>query len=84
MPGYCAGSGFFFRNVNGLASKARVFLVDWLGTGELLNHLYVSTWAHAPSQVLDVLHKSMEGRNAIVHLSSLTSRTHEAKIINKN
>jgi pimeloyl-ACP methyl ester carboxylesterase len=36
MPGYAAGSAFFFRNLRGLGSQARVFLVDWLGTGESL------------------------------------------------
>ena len=43
MPGYSAGSGFFFRNMAGLAGKSRVFLVDWLGTGELLHCLNVYT-----------------------------------------
>lgn len=34
MPGYAAGAAFFFRNIQGLSSKTRLFLVDWLGTGE--------------------------------------------------
>lgn len=33
MPGYGAGSGFFYRNVAGLAASTRLHLVDWLGTG---------------------------------------------------
>ena len=32
MPGYAAGAAFFYRNLQGLASHARVHLVDWLGT----------------------------------------------------
>lgn len=32
-PGYGAGTGFFFRNLDGLAQAFRVFAVDWLGTG---------------------------------------------------
>lgn len=33
MPGYGAGTGFFYRNLDGLARAFRVFAVDWLGTG---------------------------------------------------
>lgn len=33
MPGYAAGSGFYFRNFAGLAKHFRYFAVDWLGTG---------------------------------------------------
>ncbi|KAF6266374.1 Alpha/Beta hydrolase protein [Scenedesmus sp. NREL 46B-D3] len=33
MPGYGAGTGFFFRNLDGLARVFNVFAVDWLGTG---------------------------------------------------
>ncbi|KAF8057920.1 1-acylglycerol-3-phosphate O-acyltransferase [Scenedesmus sp. PABB004] len=33
MPGYGAGTGFFFRNLDGLAKAFQVFAVDWLGTG---------------------------------------------------
>lgn len=33
MPGYGAGTGFFFRNFQGLSSHFRLFAVDWLGTG---------------------------------------------------
>eukprot|EP00882_Tetradesmus_deserticola_P007407 GHRQ01007804.1.p1 GENE.GHRQ01007804.1~~GHRQ01007804.1.p1 ORF type:complete len:467 (+),score=186.71 GHRQ01007804.1:110-1510(+) len=33
MPGYGAGTGFFFRNLDALARVFNVFAVDWLGTG---------------------------------------------------
>lgn len=33
LPGYGAGSGFFFRNVDGLAQHFRLHCVDLLGTG---------------------------------------------------
>ncbi len=33
LPGYGAGAGFYFRNVDGLAKQFRVHLVDLLGTG---------------------------------------------------
>ncbi|MEW5304929.1 MAG: hypothetical protein WDW36_007503 [Sanguina aurantia] len=33
MPGYAAGTGFFYRNFESLCSRFRVYSVDWLGTG---------------------------------------------------
>lgn len=33
LPGYGAGACFFWRNIDGLAPHARLFAVDWLGTG---------------------------------------------------
>ena len=33
IPGYGAGAGFYFRNIDGLAKQFRVHLVDLLGTG---------------------------------------------------
>ena len=33
LPGYGAGAGFYFRNIDGLAKQFRVHLVDLLGTG---------------------------------------------------
>ncbi|KAJ9530113.1 hypothetical protein QJQ45_023374 [Haematococcus lacustris] len=32
MPGYGAGTGFFFKNLEGLSSTFRLYAVDWLGT----------------------------------------------------
>ena len=33
LPGYGAGAGFYFRNLDGLAQHFRVHAVDLLGTG---------------------------------------------------
>eukprot|EP00879_Flechtneria_rotunda_P006913 GHRR01007260.1.p1 GENE.GHRR01007260.1~~GHRR01007260.1.p1 ORF type:complete len:413 (+),score=123.85 GHRR01007260.1:218-1456(+) len=33
MPGYGAGTGFFYRNLDGLSRAFKVYAVDWLGTG---------------------------------------------------
>lgn len=33
LPGYGAGSGFYFRNIDGLAQRFRLHCVDLLGTG---------------------------------------------------
>lgn len=33
LPGYGAGAGFYFRNLDGLAAHFRVHAVDLLGTG---------------------------------------------------
>ena len=33
LPGYGAGSGFYFRNIDGLAQHFRLHCVDLLGTG---------------------------------------------------
>ena len=33
LPGYGAGSGFYFRNIGGLAQHFRLHCVDLLGTG---------------------------------------------------
>jgi len=33
LPGYGAGSGFYFRNIDGLAKHFRLHCVDLLGTG---------------------------------------------------
>eukprot|EP00878_Enallax_costatus_P023828 GHUV01025380.1.p1 GENE.GHUV01025380.1~~GHUV01025380.1.p1 ORF type:complete len:414 (+),score=72.62 GHUV01025380.1:55-1296(+) len=33
MPGYGAGTGFFYRNLDGLSRAFKIFAVDWLGTG---------------------------------------------------
>lgn len=33
IPGYGAGAGFYFRNLDGLAKQFRVHLIDLLGTG---------------------------------------------------
>lgn len=33
MSGYGSGSGWFFRNIDGLAGTMKTILVDWLGTG---------------------------------------------------
>lgn len=33
LPGYGAGSGFYFRNIAGLAQHFRLHCVDLLGTG---------------------------------------------------
>ena len=33
MPGYGAGAAFFYRNIEAVSQRARVHIVDWLGTG---------------------------------------------------
>lgn len=33
LPGYGAGAGFYFRNIDGLAHHFRLHAVDLLGTG---------------------------------------------------
>lgn len=33
LPGYGAGSGFYFRNIGALSKQFRLHLVDLLGTG---------------------------------------------------
>ncbi len=52
LPGYGAGSGFYFRNIGGLAQHFRLHCVDLLGTGMSgklfhFNHLLDCLGAHS-------------------------------------
>lgn len=50
LPGYGAGSGFYFRNIAGLAQHFRLHCVDLLGTGMSGMHahsrLTMDGWEH--------------------------------------
>ncbi|KAF5842719.1 Alpha/Beta hydrolase protein [Dunaliella salina] len=46
MPGYGAGSAFFWRNFCGLASSLKIYAVDWLGTGLSGRPAFTATSRH--------------------------------------